>query len=307
MTTLSAEIIADSVSKKGARITSFQLCYPRWIHAEMMTHRALARNASSSRAIPIRKMNRGVMRDPALPLHLGRNEPGMQAYQQIEGERERRIINSLWMKALRVSVESAEEMTELCGVAKQVANRLTEPHQHISVVVTATEWQNFFALRCHPAAEPHIRGLAWMIADKFYSSAPHVLSEGQWHLPYVREEEYDEHSMGDLKKFSAARCARVSYRNHDGASPTSEQDLKLYDRLLAGLQGDDELEPGHLSPFEHQATPLANPDEFSGPFRGWKQHRKEFDRENMAFDYEAAKKRGWRDDALKSLGIQFSE
>jgi len=295
MTTLSAEIIADSIAPNGVRLTTFHLCYPRWIHAEIMTHRAFARNASSSRAIPIRRMNKGILDDPALPLHIGKNESGMQAHSQITDPRERKVVLSLWMNALRTAVRCAEEMMELCGAAKQVANRLTEPHQHMNVVLTATDFDNAFALRCHPMAEPHFRALAWRMADAYYGSNPQQLEMGDWHLPYILPEEFDEFTVEELKQFSAARCARVSYRTHEGKKPSPEEDLKLYHRLLAGLAGDDPLEPGHMSPFEHQATPLEDPSERSGPFRGWKQHRKEFVGENMAFDYQAAVEKGWRD------------
>lgn len=306
MTTLSAEIVADSTSPAGVRLLTLQLKYPRWLHAEVMTHRSFCRNASSSRAIPIKKMNRSIAEDPAMPLHIGRNQPGMQAFEQITDPKERQTIYSLWKTATRSAIKAAEEMMDLYGVAKQVANRLTEPHQHINVILSATDWENFFALRCHPMAEPHLQCLAWQIADLYYAgSTPTELSMGDWHLPYILPEEFEQYPVLELKKFSAARCARVSYKNHEGKKPSPEEDLKLYNRLLAGLHGDDPLEPGHLSPFEHQATPADDPAVRSGPFRGWLQHRKEFERENMAFDYQAAIDRGWRDEALAILDREF--
>ena len=36
---ISAEIVADSMSPQGHRITTFLLTYPRFIHGELMTHR----------------------------------------------------------------------------------------------------------------------------------------------------------------------------------------------------------------------------------------------------------------------------
>lgn len=294
MTTISALIVEDSISTAGVRLTTYQLRYPRWIHSEVLTHRSFSRNASSSRAIPIKKMNEAIRTDPALPLHIGKNEPGMQSKTEISSASERAAVLSLWNDACRASLRASEDMHELFGVAKQVANRITEPHQHIDVIVTSTEFDNFFALRCHPDAEPTIQVLAWAMADAYYVNPSPVLRQtGEWHLPYVRSEERDM-PIADQLVCSVARCARVSYRTHDGNSATLEKDRELHQRLLAGL-GKDDGEPGHLSPFEHQATPLEDDASYSGNFRGWKQHRKTILGEHMKFNYEQAIARGWRD------------
>ena len=302
MTTISAEIVCDSVSPDGVRLTTMSLKYPRWIHAEIMTHRMLCRNASSSRAIPTLKMLQSILEDPAQPLHIGKNEKGMQAYEQITSKSARKAIYSLWNDVLRKSIESARDMHNLYGVAKQVINRLTEHSQHISVVVTATEWENLFALRCHPAAEPHFRALAWKMADLYYrDSRPTPVEYGQWHLPYVTDEEVEKYDAFDLCRMSSARCARTSYNNHDGSSPSPEKDFQLFERLRPEGAGTG-LTPIHASPMEHQATP--NRDDsaaFSGPLRGWTQFRKTLKGESMAFDYDAAVKAGWRDEALSIL------
>ena len=44
---ITAEIIADSISPSGSRITSFVLEYPRFFHVDLLTHRVLSRNGSS--------------------------------------------------------------------------------------------------------------------------------------------------------------------------------------------------------------------------------------------------------------------
>ena len=298
MTTISATIVADSISPDGVRLTTFSLKYPRFFHAEVMTHRAIAKSFSSSRAIPTHRMLKSIEENPVIPLHIGKHQSGMQAYERVVDKRALGAIHTLWKDAMRASVQAAHDMTGLFGVHKQVASRAVEPWAHIQGIVSATDFENFFALRCHPAAEPHFRALAWKIADLYYGSEPNNVGMGGWHLPYLSENDWALYSLEDLKKFSAARCARVSYNNHDGSAPNPENDLKLFERLTSGLTSDDPLEPNHLSPLEHQATPLADPRGRSGPFRGWKQHRKEFHGENMAFDYQAAIDRGWREDAL---------
>lgn len=278
--TITASIIADSVSPDGHRITTMQLRYPRFIHAEFMTHRVFSRNASSSRAIPIEKMIRDVMEDPAMPVAWGSNKPGMQAGEELSGH-DLQDCKTEWIRARDAAVASAKEIARL-GAHKQIVNRLLEPFGHISVICTATEWDNFFALRCHPDADPTMRALAEAMRDARDASVPMTMGKiatGIWHLPYVKDEDYDyawkvmsaenTSPFHTLARISAARCARVSYLNHDGTKPDITKDVILAERLLTSK---------HMSPFEHQAdysrdeVPKSNM--FWGNFTGWDQYRK---------------------------------
>ena len=81
--TISAKIVADSISTQGIRLTTMELSYHRFIHSEFMTHRMFSRNAASSRAIPVEKMLKQVKENPAMPIHWGKNQPGMQAKEEI--------------------------------------------------------------------------------------------------------------------------------------------------------------------------------------------------------------------------------
>lgn len=264
---IEAKVVADSVwvnpkTNKPHRITTLQLKYPRFIHAEFMTHRVFSRNASSSRAIPVMKILAAIWKDPATPIHWGANQSGMQASTELSDFKQY-VAEKLWRGAGRIACAFAYGMTKI-GLHKQVANRITEPWQHISVIVTATEWKNFMALRNHADAQPEIRALAMEIAIAMEESEPRELAVGEWHLPYVRESE--EHLPLDLKKkLSAARCARVSYLTHDGLVPNVENDVKLHDRLVAS-------EPIHASPVEHQAKPSGD-DKFHKNFCGYIQYR----------------------------------
>jgi thymidylate synthase ThyX len=154
------------------------------------------------------------------------------------------------------------------GVHKQLANRLLEPFLWHTVVVTATEWSNFFNLRCHPDAHPAIRKVAENMRMALVESTPKKLGEQDWHLPFIRDEDIDGNSVATLKKVSAGRCARVSYLTHEGKRDL-EADVALHDRLLAS---------GHLSPFEHQARPMDDREKamgwFASNFQGWVQYRK---------------------------------
>ena len=144
---------------------------------------------------------------------------------------------------------------------------------HITIIATATERDNFYALRYHPAAEPHFQALAKAMWEAEQTSTPRVLSEGEWHLPLVTWNDEIQYDIETLKKLSVARCARVSYLNHDGTNPDIQKDIELHDRLLMNR---------HLSPLEHQATPLKDSEERSGNLVGWEQYRKKIPGENVA-------------------------
>lgn len=280
--TFSAKIIADSISEAGKRITTMQLSYPRFIHAEFMTHRVFSRNASSSRAIPVAKMLEQVRNKPAMPLHWGKNQPGMQAAVELTGQ-ELEYVQEGWKTAALCAADVAEAMSK-AGGHKQVVNRILEPFQWIHVIVTATEWENFFELRDHEDAQPEIRHLAVLMKQAMDGSKPRLLSQDEWHLPYVTDEDIawlvgfarsDGVDWLELaRKVSAARCCRVSYLKHDGTRATLREELDLCDRLAAAR-------PIHASPFEHQATPdtfvakqgYYNPA-LGGNFVGWIQNRK---------------------------------
>ena len=251
---MTARVIADSVNPEGQRITTLQLRYWRAIHAEFLTHRSMSRNASSSRAIPVKKMLAQVWNDPAGPEHWGVNQAGMQARGELTGWR-LTAAQALWRAAGRAMCGAAWAAMKL-GLHKQVANRLLEPWQFISVVVTATEWENFLALRDHPDAQPEIRTLAQDIRVAMEASAPVALQWGDWHLPYVRR------AVSHLSS-SVARCARVSYLTHDGRETSELEDWALWSRLK-------DANPPHMSPFEHQAQAVQG--QFAN-FSGWRSYR----------------------------------
>ena len=282
--TTSAKIIADSISDSQIRITTIELNYPRFIHSEVMTHRMFSRNASSSRAIPIEKMIKQVIENHVLPIHWGRNQPGMQSREEIEFPT---LAAEVWHWASDNAVTRAYELKDL-EVHKQIVNRLLEPFQWIKVIVTATEWDNFFNLRLAREAQPEIQELARCMKEAMDESTPKLLNTGYWHLPYILDDEWVAFNVGDLsietlQKASSARCARISYLNHDNTNTDIEKDIILADKLL---------EAGHMSPFEHQATPMdfakdtyeltwekgvthrdRKDNLWSANFRGWIQYR----------------------------------
>ena len=265
---ISAKIIKDSANPWGKRLTTFVLTYPRFIHAEMNTHRAFSRNASSSRAIPVEKQIAAAMTDVVYPIQFTSNQKGMQGGPDLSPDKSSLIIAE-WDAAREDALRHARRMAEI-GLAKQYVNRIIEPFSHITVVCTATEFDNFFALRRHPDAQPEIHALADAMWIEYDKSIPVERKTQEWHLPFVGEDEplytIDEIMAGIYK--SVACCARVSYKNHDSSTPTPEQNKELYDRLLS-------RHPIHASPAEHQAVVGFLPDIRSGNFQGgWIQYRK---------------------------------
>lgn len=270
---INVKVVADSISPDDVRITTFQLKFHRFILPEFNTHRSFSRNFSSSRAIPVAKMIDQVSNDPATPVYWGKNQPGMQAQEEV-GNLEQDAAKKVWISASEQAVILAKRLVDV-GVHKQTVNRLLEPFQWVHGVVTATEWDNFFELRAHPDAQPEIQALAYMMQEKMGESTPRKVGYMSWHLPYIQPHEFADY--GDdieiLRKVSAARCCRVSYMKHDGTHADISEDLALCDRLIGSR-------PLHASPFEHQATPDMVDrhgwvsTQLHGNFKGWVQNRK---------------------------------
>lgn len=240
-----AKVIADSVSPAGDRLTTMEVRFHRFVLAEFNTHRVLSKNSASSRAIPVSKQIERLFALPSRPVAWPAEQKGMQGGESLGSVGCEEAVN-IWDTAREDAVFHAEKLVAL-GLHKSLVNRLLEPFMGHTVVVTGTAWQNFFAQRCSPLAQPEIREVAEKMREAYDASEPAVLEEGQWHLPYVDLREVD--SEWTAKKVSAARCARVSYLTHDGKRDIGA-DLALYERLTTA-------EPPHWSPLEHVATPWA--------------------------------------------------
>ena len=259
---IKAEILLDSVSADtGARLTTAILTYPRFIHSEVMTHRMFSRNAASSRAIPVKKVIEEVRNNPAMPVFWGKNQSGMQAKEEVSGL-DLNTVQTAWLAAAEDAIKHAEVMMKH-GLHKQIANRILEPWFHMRTIVSATDWDNFFALRCHPDAQPEFKVLAQILREEFSKSKPTVKFAGEWHLPYIKAEEAGL-DLEVLKKLSTARCCRISYLSLDGTNSDVNKDTNLHDSLV---------QSGHMSPLEHAAE-ASEESKFFGNFYGWKQYRK---------------------------------
>ena len=293
-----AKILADSISPEQNRLTTLQVTFPRFILAEVNTHRVLSRNSASSRAIPVATQIGEVLDHPAMPVYWGANQAGMQASQELS-EEDKEIAEKNWCiardqavlgaVALLGGVEEIQEeslrsrLEELSSkyepvpyqalpspLHKQNTNRLLEPYMWQTAIVSATEWDNFYALRTDENAQPEFRKIATMMQQAMEDNVPQELDYDEWHVPLalIQEEDYElaKADPAMLLKVAIGRCARVSYMTHDGIRDP-RKDVELYDRLVGA---------GHLSPLEHIARPKT-PEEMSqgltSNFRGWLQYR----------------------------------
>ncbi len=260
---ISAKIIADSMTHQGERLTTMVMVYPRMVHAEHLRHRCFSFSAASSRAIPAKRFVNDVLESPALPVHWGTTQPGMQAGAELTGV-DLACAQDTWLKARDSAIAHHARMMEL-KVAKQICNRILEPWFNITVLVSGTEWENFFALRCHKDAQPEIQAVADAALYQYAHSKPKCVELGGWHIPFadqLMDPAWDEETK---LKVGAARCARVSYENFEGEVNLAK-DLALFDSLC---------QSGHMSPFEHVAQAMPRGYR-SGNFTGWRQLRKGF-------------------------------
>ncbi len=301
------QIVLDSVAPCGVRLTTFALTYPRFVHAELMTHRIFSRNSASSRAIPSEKMRALVKDHPALPVWWGQNQSGMQARSELSDEQSivtktnefldpielaspKAEAQRLWREARDVMIEYSDRLAKI-GLHKQLCNRLTEVWMPITVLVSSTSYANWFHLRDHKDAQPEIQVVATEMHYQYLESTPQRLDAGSWHMPYIHDEDrewatiramedgpdvhqhqtFTEHTEHYLKKVSVGRCARVSYLSHEGKREL-EKDIELHDKLASTAKSED---PGHFSPFEHVAQALGRREQI-GNFTGWRQYRKDF-------------------------------
>ena len=292
MNNYNCEIAADSLNTFGNRITTFILTYPRIVHSELMTHRVFSRNAASSRAVPVKKMIESVRNNMFTPLAVQKAHKGMQGSDYFEGV-ELEQAKQLWIESAELALQQAEKM-EKFGITKQLINRILEPYQYYQVLVTATEWENFFSLRCpkyyaeginkhyrswkdlsidFPAcenyseldrlkvnqsqAEIHIQKIAEMMYDAMNESNPEQLAEGMWHIPFMSR--IDSSKLKSVRgKDITEEMVKISTAMAARTSYTVIGDGKEIDYQKMIELHDRLIEMRHDSPFEHCAKAMSD-------------------------------------------------
>jgi hypothetical protein len=333
-----ATVLADSVTPDGIRLITVEVTFPRYLLSEFNTHRLFSRNSASSRAIPPEIQLARILDAAFTPANFYTRAKGMGQDEPLEGS-SAIDAEEVWLIARDDAVKGALELitsptvvaqnslrgvlemvgeavrdgdvpTDWLNVSKSTVNRILEPYMWHTVIVSSTEWENFFALRSPLGnevdtsfgAEPEIQRTAIAMREAMRASSPTLLSEGEWHLPLVTGEDrlqIDAERPSEpfaLPYLCAGRCARVSFDKHGETEPI-EKSLSRAEGLLSA---------GHMSPFEHAARPFSDDEtaavgklkdlleagisagaisghaalrmadqlEFCGNFRGWVQLRK---------------------------------
>ncbi len=289
-----ARVVAHSLNiATGDELLTMEWTYPRMVHAEALRHRSLSRNAASSRAIPVKKMLGAIQDEPAHPVEWGTAKAGMVAGDPVAEAEGQRAMET-WLHARNEAMTHAWTLLNQ-GLHKQVINRLVEPFAQITELVSGTEWGNFYRLRISPYADPTLRALATAAARAHLASTPRPCQPGDWHIPFG-DQMPEGLTEEERIKVATARCARISYLNHDGVRFSVDDDIRKHDELRHN---------SHWSPFEHCARAMEAPeaglvdrmesagwsrevgDAFyesflhSRNFRGWQQYRAMVDIESQ--------------------------
>ena len=326
---IEARVVADSyyvdpLTEEPRRLISLEGTMARYVLAELNTHRMFSRNSASSRAIPTAKQIKRILESPYLPVEWGKNKPGMSAAELLSPE-ERELAEEVWQDCVDrmalaafvlsggpAAIKSAELQDMLQAAAgaaaaealpfsvhKQIVNRLMEFAMHHTVLITSTDWHNFFALRISEHAQPDLRAFAQEALEAIEASVPRRLDEDEYHLPYVDRsaERYRDYDLETMKKVAVARSARLSYLNQEkhlevdnlaaaeteaaialeaGSRNAEPEDLpaatvagikkRVRDGIVDKFIADDVklhdglVGNGHMSPLEHVARPFSAAD-----------------------------------------------
>lgn len=226
---IKAEMVAASINAAtGQKIATMKVVMPRYILAEFNTHRVFSRNSASSRAIPFAKMVKSVKENPFVPIAWQKDHKGMQGtkyfttkdqialphptLRQVSDVDAPTAFTELWSRVREEDILHAEFLNRK-GLTKQMANRRLEADMYHTVLITATEFENFFNLRCPQYAMSDV-------ADTFYKSkkslmAKHgpgfaLLSEVDWlqmnkgqadiHMMALAEAMYDCYNEAEFKE-----------------------------------------------------------------------------------------------------------
>lgn len=291
MEKIKAKIVADSINPQGDRITTYLLTFPRFILAELNTHRVFSKNSASSRAIPFEKMVKMVQEDPFIPIAWQKDHKGMQGTEYLTSEAELSACVNRWLAARDEAVFQTKGLHDI-GLTKQLCNRLLEPFMWHTVLLTGTEFENFFKLRCpqyfgafkswkdasnkggatfelpfefrmnDSQAEIHMQALAEAMWDAMNESTPKKLQAGEWHIPF-------KDSVNDGK---AAQAQSPNIALGLAGLTLNDVRIKIATARCARLSymtfdgeidyekdiklHDTLLESQHMSPFEHCARAM---------------------------------------------------
>lgn len=286
-TTIQAEIIADSVWPiigHNKRLTTFKLVVPHSVLGHLVRHRAFSLSVASNRAL----RSSSVMDTLNYIPDWRTAQKGMQPAEFINDKNKRDYLDDIVYTLKNYTSEYVNEMVNKHNVAKELTNRYLAPFQLVTVLVTSSEYSNFFNLRDHQDAQYDTQIVARKMKKLLEENTPTYLERGEWHLPFISYGEAKDNTIIEQIAASVARCARTSYKlpNSENRSDIIS-DIRLFNKLITP--------PIHASPLEHVATPLRMSDiyasilpedktlnsAFYGNTYGWVQLRKLFEFDDL--------------------------
>ena len=181
MTKIEAKVIKHSRCPRGHELITYELVFPRFLLAELNTHRMFSKNSASSRAIPFKKMVEMIQNDPFIPIAWQKEHKGMQGTKYLTGD-EAKIAELKWLQANVDAIHRAQ-MLNLGGVTKQLCNRLLEPFMWHKVLLTTGKegLQNFFELRCPQYELDEMDDYDDVIKTYKLKSKREILALGNWY------------------------------------------------------------------------------------------------------------------------------
>ncbi len=262
---ITARVLAKSVSPQGKVVCTWEITVHRYVWAQVLTHRDLSRNAMSSRACSVPKMQEALT---AVPIHWGKHQSGMQAYEETDSmvhfQGEYYTREQAWDLGKQFSSELSMAFHE-ADYAKQIVNRITEPYQMIKAVITSTDMDNFYWLRIANDPQHEIREVGRKMRESFDAEDAKLLLKGEWHVPYVYSgrgndgsriyysQDDEKLTVEEAKQVSASSIAQVSYRDIDSSKDKAST---VFTKLGVGT---DRV---HSSPFESVLTPMTEDTTF---------------------------------------------
>jgi hypothetical protein len=304
-----ASIVTDSMSESGNRLTTLRVSLPKLAVTALSSYRTLSLTCASDDQMSMSELLQNVLTDPFVPasfttqdgtlvrsldaldapiywligrdralttvlelLLSARNTRNIFGYDGTPGFATATDLSNKFDEALRM-LDDAKAFSDIAPLANLSVRHISDilmPYMWQVAVVTATDWEEVFALEKNTLAPRPLSVIAGCMRNAIENSTPKVVRKWQWHAPFLRSSE--EHLMRSHEamalRLSSARCA---------CGGEAAVDIKAVDAYCARL-----AESGNMSAFEHVATPIvptasaptaSRDDQRSGNLTGWRQLR----------------------------------
>lgn len=304
---ISTKIVADSKNRQGDRLTTMLITFPRIILAELNTHRMLSKNSASSRAIPFEKMVNAVRSIGFTPIAWQKDHKGMQGTEYFTDPEMLATLDIDWNMAKIDAIERAT-LLHNSGVTKQYCNRMLEAYMMHTVLISGTEWENFFSLRCpqyqYQSSGPLYRSWNDLVNSIFKSGANRDVidalenmslidrlknntGQAEIHMMALAESMWDAYNASNPKELNSGEW-HIPFEDQIADDIPIKDRIKLATAMAARTSytiiGDEKIisneklinihdkmakqDPFHASPFEHCAKVMAD-EEYHNFVKGY--------------------------------------